>query len=296
MREYDTDPLVRYRRPVALTHDQLVDFVERQSLRRWKRDPIVPRPTRAMVTIVHDESFFFPIWLQYYSRFFAADDIYVLDHDTTDGSTDIEGFNRIPVSHDGVDHQWMVDTVQAMQHELFERYDIVLVSDVDEIISPDPALGDLGGYLDRFDTPFVSCTGYELMHWPDREGPYDPSLPIMSQRHWWFANGAYNKPIVATEPLEWIPGFHGLQNGKFSHDPNLYLVHLHRLDYDQCRKRHGVRRQRHWAEGDLARNYAVHNLLESGDQFDAWFLGEKNGLDETPMVVEQVPDHWRGAF
>ena len=42
---------------------------------------------RAVLTIVQNEAVFLPIWLRYYSRFFAPDDIYVLDHESTDGST-----------------------------------------------------------------------------------------------------------------------------------------------------------------------------------------------------------------
>ena len=49
------------------------------------------RKRRAVVTMVHNESVFLPIWLRYYSRFFAPEDIYVLDNDSTDGSTDRGG-------------------------------------------------------------------------------------------------------------------------------------------------------------------------------------------------------------
>src|SRR5262245_56174810 len=88
------------------------------------------RKRRALITIVHDEPVFLPIWLDYYSRFFSPEDIYVLDNDTRDGSTDRDGFVRIPVHHDAVDHTWMVDTIQGLQHELLEgEYDIVLVTD-----------------------------------------------------------------------------------------------------------------------------------------------------------------------
>ena len=47
--------------------------------------------------MVYNEAVFLPIWLRYYSRFFAPDDIYVLDHESTDGSTSGSGFVRIPV-------------------------------------------------------------------------------------------------------------------------------------------------------------------------------------------------------
>ena len=62
----------------------------------------------------------------------------MLDNDTTDGSTEGDGFVRIPVEHDSVDHTWMVETVQGLQHELLDRYDVVLVTDVDEMSSPHP--------------------------------------------------------------------------------------------------------------------------------------------------------------
>ncbi len=94
--------------------------------------------------MVHNEPFFLPIWLRYYSRFFAAEDIYVLDNDSTDGSTDRDGFVRIPVSHDRVDHTWMVRTIEELQHELLERYDVVLVTDVDEIVIAHPRAGRPG--------------------------------------------------------------------------------------------------------------------------------------------------------
>lgn len=54
--------------------------------------------SRAAITIVHNEPVFLPIWLRYYARFFGAEDLYVLDNDTTGGSTDGDGFVRIPVS------------------------------------------------------------------------------------------------------------------------------------------------------------------------------------------------------
>ena len=71
--------------------------------------------------MVHNEPVFLPIWLAYYSRFFAPEDIYVLDNDTTDGSTDRDGFVRIPVPTTRSDHVWMVETIEKLQHELIEQ-------------------------------------------------------------------------------------------------------------------------------------------------------------------------------
>jgi len=282
---------------MALTHEQFVEALTRDSVERWSSPvPDGPLPTRAVMTIVHDESFFFPIWLDYYSRFFGPEHIFVLDHDTTDGSTDGDGFTRIPVTHDGVDHRWMRDTVQALQHELLDDHDVVLFTDVDEIIALDPAFGDLGDAIDRMREPFLHCTGMEIIHRPAIEAPYDPNRGIFEQRGHWFANGSYNKPLLATEPLHWIPGFHGLDDdGSIRLDPNLYLVHLHRLDFEVCRRRHALRSTRRWNERDLRDGYAAHNLLVDGQRFETWF-DTSNAVDDIPIVIEQIPDHWKDVL
>ncbi len=155
------------------------------------RPPRAPR-SRSIVTMVHNEPVFLPIWLSYYSRFFEPGDLYVLDNDSTDGSTSGNGFMRIPVSNASVDHTWMVRTIEELQRELLERYDVVVVTDVDEIIAPVPEHGTLGDYLDGFDEEWVNCLGYELIHMRDREPALDLERPILDQRRYWFFMCAYD--------------------------------------------------------------------------------------------------------
>ena len=38
------------------------------------------KKSRAVVTMAQNENIFLPVWWKYYSRFFAPEDIYVLDH------------------------------------------------------------------------------------------------------------------------------------------------------------------------------------------------------------------------
>lgn len=247
------------------------------------------------MTIAHNEAFFFPIWLRYYSAFFEPDDIYVLDHDTNDHSTDGDGFVRIPISHNTFDNLWMLANVERLQHELIQRYDVVLFTDIDEIVAPHPRTGTLAEYMDRFDEPYVNCLGYELIHMTDREDRFDPSRDVLDQRGYWFANPVYDKPLLATEPLHWRPGFHRLTDSPVRLDPSLLLIHLHRVDYDICQARHARWAARTWEQRDLDEGWGVHNRVVEDRTFERWFYEDSNfaGL---PIVIEPIPREWKGLL
>ncbi|MEJ7583570.1 MAG: glycosyltransferase family 2 protein [Acidimicrobiales bacterium] len=247
--------------------------------------------TRAVLTIVRDESVFLPIWLRYYGRFFAPEDMYVFDHGSTDGSTDRPGFNCEPVAHDTVDHNWMRKTIQRRQHELLERYDVVLITDVDEIIAPNPALGDLGDFIDSFEEEFVNCHGYELLHQRDREPPIDLERPILEQRGTWFPNFAYSKPILATVPMVWFDGFHARQDGRANFDYDLRLIHLHRMDFGHCLARHRFRSGVSWSKRDVDANYGYQNRVIDEEEFARWFYNDS--CTHLPIKQQEIPAPWR---
>ncbi|MCB0977109.1 MAG: glycosyltransferase family 2 protein [Acidimicrobiales bacterium] len=251
--------------------------------------------SRALVTIVRNENVFFPLWLRYYGQFFAPEDIYVFDHGSSDGSTDVGGFNKEVVSHETVDHNWMRKTIQAKQNELIERYDVVLINDVDEIIAPNPEkYGTLGDFIDAFDEEFVNCHGYELLHHRDTEPPIDLEASIMAQRGWWFPNFAYSKPILATVPMKWYDGFHARQDGRANFDYDLRLIHLHRFDYDLCRERHRFRSSVPWSGRDLESNSGYQNRITDDEKFEYWFYNDSCTMN--PIEEERVPDIWRTVF
>jgi hypothetical protein len=254
-----------------------------------------PHKSRAVQTIVHNEAVFLPIWLRYYSRFFCPQDIYVLDHESTDGSTTGEGFVRVPVEHDRIDHTWMVGVLSEHQRELLDRYDSVLTIDVDEIVAPLPSWGTLGEYIDRLDEGYVNCLGYEILHMRDREPGFRPELPILDQRGYWFANDGYDKPALATEPTPWEPGFHARSDGKMNLDPDLRMLHLHRFDYETCLARHRVRGRRAWHRDDLRAGWAKHNRLEGGRRFERWFY-EDSCFEDVEIAVERIPPSWKGLI
>lgn len=250
--------------------------------------------SRAVFTMVYNESIFLPIWLRYYSRFFDPEDIYVLDHQSTDGSTEGNGFVRVPVEHDTNSELWRVETSGIQQRKLLERYDVVLTSDVDEIVAPEPERGTLGDYIEEFRDEFVNCAGYELLHFKDAEPPIELDRPLLQQRRWWYRNPGFDKPLLATVPLSWVAGFHTRTDSRRNPDPTLRLIHLHRMDYAICLARHRGRQSREVEQEDLSSGRAYHNRIVDESEFERWFYEdscfERFGIHIDP---EPIPDAWK---
>jgi hypothetical protein len=260
---------------------------------RWRlRTPDAATTSRAILTIVRNEQVFLPIWLNYYSKFFKAEDIYVLDHQSTDGSTEGPGFVRIPVSQPAFGVGWQRDVQQRYQHELIDHYDVVLCTDVDEIVAPDPRYGDLGDYLNRFDQEFVTCQGYEVLHSRDDEPPLDRAKPVLSQRSMWYPNPLYCKPLLARVPMLWHGGFHERVDGRKNPDPHLYLIHLHRMDYDICLARHQERGRFPYAQMDLDQGWNYQNRITEPTAFSSWFYHD-SCCSGVPIQPQSIPSYWR---
>jgi hypothetical protein len=186
---------------------------------------------------------------------------------------------------------WQTNVNQYYQHELIGRYDAVLYTDVDEIVAPDPCLGDLGTYIDHFDDDFVTCRGYEVLHNKDQEPPFDATKPILAQRFTWYANPLYTKPLLARVPMLWYGGCHNRIDGRTNNDPNLYLIHLHRMDYDICLARHQGRVNLPLEQIDRDRGWGYQNQITDPVEFSSWFFHDSCG--PTPIRPEPIPPRWR---
>lgn len=249
--------------------------------------------SRAVFTIVQNEPTFLPVWLDYYHRHFDPSDIYVLDHDSTDGTSERLGDSCqvIPVHRSkSFDHTWLHSTVEEFQSFLLSSYDAVLFSEVDEFVVADPLRYDgLGTYIEDLFAPAACCTGYNVVHYPD-EPPLRFDEPLLRQRMYWHRSKAYSKRLLARMPLDWSVGFHVESNAPaIAPDPHLYLIHLHRVDYGHCLARHREAARRDWNEYDVRGKLGWHHRIVDPDAFRHWFF---HGPDlEGPR--EMIPDHIR---
>jgi hypothetical protein len=254
------------------------------------------RRSRAAFTIVKDEPVMLPLWLHYYSRYFAPGDLYVLDHGSSDGSTAAvsDRCRIIPVHRDAAfDHRWLRGTVEAFQAFLLRSYETVLFAEVDEFLVADPHhYAGLDDYIEQLERPAARSLGFNVVHQPD-EAQLRFDAPILAQRRHWHASLDYCKRLISRVPLRWTEGFHRELNAPDDPpDPHLILVHLHRVDYGWCLARHRASAARRWNEGDIARGDGIQNRIAARDEFEEWF---RRGPDlDAPR--EFIPEHVRATL
>ena len=192
----------------------------------------------AFATMVGDEPFFLPIWIDYYARFVPKDHLFIL----------VDGAHRmIPPEADGCQIltlpyvvpgagwdrvRW--EMISAFTTLLLGRFDVVVFNDVDEIIVADPDCGT--GFLDLIgrarDVGVISPFAIEVLHRIDHEpDALHNRAPILSQRRFGRINASYCKPCIAARPVRFSLGGHYSDYPDLHLDPHLYLFHLRFADH-----------------------------------------------------------------
>ena len=238
----------------------------------------------AVFTIVKNEDYFLPIWIKYYKKYFDESDIYILDHQSDNGSTNNLTVNVIPVINElAFDHQWLVDTVQNFQKELLEKYECVVFAESDELLySIEKPLNEIIiDLINNKNQDYITCVGYEVIQMKD-EKSLTFEDEIFKNRNYWFKTFNYDKTLISKIPLNWCWGFHNT-NGKekkFTH--GLYMAHLHRVDFEMMLKRHEERSKK-W------------NLKNDGPGVGYQHkIGDREGVMElfknTPSKIISIPN------
>jgi hypothetical protein len=229
----------------------------------------------AVFTIVKNEKNFLPIWLKHYRKYFSDYDIYVLDHQSTDGSTEKLPVRVETVNHDlSCDWHWVTNTIKEKQKELLKDYECVLFADCDELVYTVNV--SLDKYIDAFldnHAQYVTCQSYEVIQNLDKnEKNLSPGEEIFKNRDWWTrqmsTTNLYDKTLLSKIPLDWIAGQHSMNYPPY-YTNNLYMVHLRSYDFEQLLKRN--RRGDNWQPAPTHKHAAVTNSDRS--YVYNWFIG-----------------------
>ncbi len=183
----------------------------------------------AALTIVRDEAVMLPRWLGHYGRELGIENCFVLDDNSSDGSTD--GLDcsviHVPDWGDRPFEQVRMRVVSRFAAALLELYDVVMFADADEFLVADPAR--YGGLRDlverRRDEPILGAINMNVMQVPQLEPELDPTLPVLGQRQYAKSLPLMFKPAVKRVDVDWAAGSHGIM-APWVIDPHLYMFHL----------------------------------------------------------------------
>jgi hypothetical protein len=243
-------------------------------------------PRVAVLTTTRDEADMLPRWIDYYGGQVGVDNLLVLDDNTADGSTkDLPcSVYRLPPAPWRWD--WAVGRIRMVNgiaQGLLACYDVVVFTDVDEFLVPDPARYDgLRDYLAaRTDREVIAPLALNVLHNPDQEPDLDPARPVLAQRRFVKFAPVMCKPLLKRIPAAWRPAFHGI-NAPYEIDRDLLMLHLKYYDLAALRKVADHRRM-------------LHETEDRGASSSAWAMGSDELASELLSWVAtteggQVPE------
>lgn len=278
----------------------------------------------AVFTITRNESFFLPIWANYYTQF--GWDVYVLDNSTKDNSVFLmkqkhKGINVHSVPSDrAFNHTWLRDVVCSFQRDLLNRYTTVIFAETDEFLVS--SRGSLGDLVDAFDADqnsqwAIRASGLSVVHQFEIENSLlnaTIGTSVLADRSVAFeypspkGHALYDKSLICKKPAMWSKGFHVIKNKESDRDldytvinamqpkkhPDLYLLHLQQVDIDVYIQR-----------------FLQRKLVKSLEGFHGWSEAEqvkeffKSGCcvweKRQPMMVDvnkpfSILPHWKNLL
>ena len=269
-----------------------------------------------VVSMVRNDRFFIPKWMEYYGAQLGHENLFlILDGQDQDFPEGHETINVIRIPRQKLNRasgdKNRINVISNFVKALFQRYDLIIAHDIDEILAIDPNQHlTLADYLQRrIRSASLSALGLDVGQHLDLEQPIDPTRPFLEQRSFAHVSARYTKAVVATRPLTWGSGFHRVRFRNFHIDPNLFLFHFGMVDYEISKGRMEDPSLLHagWG-GHLDRRFELFDLITKktpvdGDSlfkqarrrqslFRPLFALNKPGmLSEKPVI--RIPERFR---
>jgi len=246
----------------------------------------------AVLTHVRDEKDMLPLWLAHYKKHVPKESLYVIDHDSVDGSTEGLDVEVIKASNGGeACESFKTRNIMDIQSQLLEKYEYVLYVDADEFVFPSDKYTDLVDFINQNDEEVYVFKAWEPIE-VEGEVPIDWTSKLMKQRKKGVWHDIICKPALSRIPLLWCDGQHhsNQQMGGFSNArEDLFMIHLHRIDKQKNMERHAMRSSAKYSATNEERNYCNHWKKIKGKEFDEWYYDLKGEpLLDTPEYFKVV--------
>jgi Glycosyl transferase family 2 len=233
----------------------------------------------AIMTMVYNESTNLPIWIGHYRRTAPSANLFVIDHGSDDGSIAQEsGVTRIPLPRDQMDERDRTFLINSLQQGFLRYYDIVIYTDCDELLVPDPNKSTaLDAYLWDQSYPYASPIGLNVLHITDIEPELDFTQPLLRQRQYGQFQSSMCKPLITRIPLTWEPGFHTCDRRPHI-DKNLYLFHIKQIDRAEALRRQHIVQRLPWSGAAIEAKHGAHHRYDDERFLREFFLDPANEL------------------
>lgn len=190
-----------------------------------------------VITMIRNEEFFLPKWINYYGLQLGEENLYVyLDGKDQTIPDDIGRAHIIPCDRIGGQvvsaEKSRLSFLSNRAMELLKEYDLVIGVDIDEFLVVDPILNKtLQEYLNSIEIKTsLSGLGLDVGQHLKLEKQIDGSKPFLNQRGYAVLSARYTKPSIISKPVVWGSGFHRIKGHNYKIDKNLYLFHFGCID------------------------------------------------------------------
>ncbi|QDH16157.1 glycosyltransferase family 2 protein [Swingsia samuiensis] len=248
----------------------------------------------AVVTMIYNESEHLLTWRRHYSAQVGESACYIVDHGSSDGSTqNLGSINVIRIPRSPQNDEKRTRSIGKFCESLLEWYDNIIYVDVDELLLADPALyPSLTHFALANNAPIVTATGLDFIHIPDEEDDLDYTRLISPQRNYVRFSSAMCKPCLIQKAVTWSPGFHSCSETLPNLNTPLYLFHLRYADLQTGLQRLQRTRTQPWHSDTAGQHQRIDN--------DAWENMLRNmaalpKVDVTFDENDQRLKNWRKA-
>jgi hypothetical protein len=202
----------------------------------------------AAITTAWNESMFLPLWLRHYGHHLGAENLFVIDNDSDDGTTVALGASsRIRYPRGPYDDVARVVYVSQLINAIRLNYDAVIIADCDEFLVPDPKLyGSLKDFIAATPGDALMAIGLNVHHMLTEEAPFDPARPLFEQRRHVQFVSPMCKPAITRKDVAYSPGFHNSSLRPVL--GALYNFHLRWVDCGYTLKRLHMTRTMQWKD------------------------------------------------
>lgn len=226
-------------------------------------------------TFAYNETFFLPRWVAYYGSQLGFENLFIIDHGSTDLSlVGLGRVNIIRVPRDSYDEVQRIEFASHFHAAMLKYYDAGFVTDVDEFVVAEPTkYRTLVEFAANTETEAPACVGLDLFHVRHSEPNFMESIPILFQRRHVLFDSWMCKRSFGRKPMRFGGGFH-TSDQPVEFDENLFLIHIKNFDYSYRQVRQAVT-----AKWDYSSDFGAHARREAGYVDEVFDMVDK-------MVIE----------